>query len=75
MRDMLCDYILLTWHDLRRDRILAGRLASIKAFFSKSYKEPDYMESDVNKLYSEIEIDVKETIREGKLPTGLHYMF
>ncbi len=63
MGDTLCDYILLTGHDLRRDRRLAGRLASIKVVFSESYKEPDYTESDVNKLYSEIEKDVNETIR------------
>ena len=64
MGDTLCDYIFLTGHDLRRDRRLAGRLASIKVVFSDSYEEADYTESDVDQLYSEIEKDVKETIRE-----------
>ncbi len=62
MGDTLCDYIFMTGHDLRRDRRLAGRLASIKVVFSENYKEPDYTENDVNKLYSEIERDVNETI-------------
>ena len=64
MGDTLCDYIFLTGHELRRDRRLAGRLASIKVVFSDSYEEPDYTENDVEKLYSEIERDVNETIRE-----------
>ncbi len=64
MGDNLCDYIFLTGRDLRRERILAGKLASIKVVFSESYKEPEYTESDVNKLYSEIERDVKESIQD-----------
>lgn len=65
MGDTLCDYILMTGHDLRRDRRLAGRLASIKVVFSESYKEPDYTEDDIDKLYSEIERDVKKTIEKA----------
>jgi hypothetical protein len=64
MGETVCDYILLTGHDLRRDRRLAGRLASIKVVFSESYEETEYTKSDVDKLYAEIEKDVKETIRE-----------
>ena len=64
MGDTLCDYIFLTGYDLRRDRRLAGRLASIKVVFSDSYKEPNYTESDVDRLYSEIEKEVNETIQE-----------
>ena len=64
MGDTLCDYIFLTGYDLRRDRRLAGRLASIKVVFSENYKDPNYTDSDVNKLYSDIEKDVYETIRE-----------
>ena len=63
MGDTLCDYIFLTGHDLRRDRRLAGRIASIKVVFSESYEEPAYTESDVHKLYSEIERDVNETLQ------------
>ena len=62
MGETLCDYIFLTGYDLRRERRLAGRLASIKVVFSESYEESNYTESDVNKLYSEIEKDVNETI-------------
>ena len=64
MGDTLCDYIFLTGHDLRMDRVLAGRLASIKVVFSESHKEPAYTTNDVNKLYSEIQRDVNETIQE-----------
>ena len=62
--DTLCDYIFLTGYDLRRSRRLAGRLASIKVVFSDSYVKPNYTESDVDRLYSEIEKDVNETIQE-----------
>lgn len=61
MGDTLCDYILLTGHDLRRDRRAAGQLASIKVNFSKSFDESDYTKEEVNKLYAEIEKDVKKT--------------
>lgn len=64
MGDTLCDYIFLTGYDLRRNRRMAGRLASIKVIFSETYKERDYTENDVHKLYSEIEKDVNETIQE-----------
>ena len=66
MGDTLCDYIFLTGYDLRKDRRLAGRLASIKVVFSDSYSDKNYTESDVDRLYSEIEKDVNETIRAGE---------
>ena len=59
--ETLCDYFFLTGHDLRRDRRLAGRLASIKVIFSDRYEDPSWTEHDVEKLYSEIEKDVNET--------------
>ena len=62
MAETLCDYIFLTGHDLRWSRRLAGRLASIKVVFSESYEDPNYTQSDVEELYSEIEKYVKETI-------------
>ena len=61
--DTLCDYILLTGHDLRHNRRMAGRLASIKVVFSKEFEDPNYTEHDVNRLYSEIERDVRDTIQ------------
>ena len=64
MGDTLCDYIFLTGYDLRHDRRMAGRLASIKVAFSDKYEEPNYTESDVDRLYSEIEKDVRESRQE-----------
>ncbi len=64
MGDTICDYIFLTGHDLRRERRLAGRLASIKVTFSDHYEDRNYTENEVNRLYSEIEKDVNETIWE-----------
>ena len=64
MGDTLCDYVFLTGHDLRKDRRLAGRLASVKVVFSDRYEDKNYSEKDVDKLYSEIEKDVKGTIKE-----------
>ena len=64
MGETLCDYILLTGHELRQSRMLAGRLASIKVIFSKNYEAPNYTKSDFEKLYSEIESDVNKTIQD-----------
>ena len=62
--DTVCDYVLLTGHDLRHDRRAAGQLASIKVTFSKSFDESDYTKEEVDKLYSEIEKDVKESVKK-----------
>lgn len=62
--DTLCDYIFLTGFELRRSRRLAGRLASIKVVFSENYQAPNYTESDVDQLYSEIEKEVNKTIQK-----------
>lgn len=59
MGDTICDYIFLTGHDLRRDRRAAGQLASIKVTFSKSFDESDYTKDEVDRLYSDIEKDIK----------------
>ena len=61
MGETLCDYIFLTGYDLRRNRRLAGRLASIKVVFSKEYEDPHYTVNDVDRLYSDIEKDVNQT--------------
>lgn len=62
MGDTICDYILLTGHDLRRDRRAAGQLASIKVTFSKTFDDSDYTQAEIDNLYSEIEKDVKGTL-------------
>lgn len=63
--ETLCDYIFLTGHDLRRDRKLAGRLASIKVVFSDTYEDYDITDDDVEELYEEIEKDVNKTIEDA----------
>lgn len=64
--DILLDYIFLSGHDLREERRLAGRLASIKTVFFDNYEDTVYTEQDVNQLYSEIEKGVNETIQESE---------
>lgn len=59
--DTLCDYLFLTGYDLRKERRLAGRLASIKVVFSETYENKDYTESDIQRLYSELKQDVQGT--------------
>ena len=66
MGETLCDYIFLTGYDLRRQRRLAGRLASIKVVFSDSYEAPNYTENDVDQLYHQIEKEVNESLREDR---------
>ena len=66
MGDTLCDYIFLSGYDLRRGRRLAGRLASIKVVFSDHFEDPHYTEKDVERIYSEIEQDVNESIQEAE---------
>ena len=58
----ICDYIFLTGRDLRRQRRMAGRIASVKVVFSEKFEDPNYTETDVDNLYSEIEKDVQESI-------------
>lgn len=64
MGETLCDYIFLTGYELRRQRRLAGRLASIKVVFSDRYEAPNYTDRDVDQLYAEIEKAVNHTIQE-----------
>jgi hypothetical protein len=62
----LCDYIFLSGYDLRKERRLSGRLASVKVFFSENYEEPHYTKNDVDVLFSEIEKDINETIQNSE---------
>ena len=62
--DTLCDYLLMTGHDLRDEKRTAGQLASIKVEFSKTFDNSEYTEKEVNELYSELEKDVKKTLRK-----------
>ena len=58
--ETLCDYLFLTGYELRCERRLAGRLASIKIVFSESYEMPNYTQSEVDELYSEIKKSIRE---------------
>ncbi len=60
--DTMFEYIFFTGHDLRQQRRLAGRLASIKVIFSEEYEAPEYTENDLDKLYTEIAQDAHETV-------------
>jgi len=63
MGDTVCDYVFLTGYDLRRERQLAGRLASVKVIFSDTYVRQDYDDEAADRLYSEIRNDVRESMR------------
>ena len=52
--DRMFEYMFLTGRELRQEKRLAGRLASIKVIFSKTYEEPNYTEQELDKLYTEI---------------------
>ena len=65
MGDTLCDYIFVTGDNLRDERILAARLASIQVVFSDTFTRPEYTKEDVDKLYSAIEKDVSRTIQKS----------
>ena len=58
--DRMFEYIFLTGRDLREERRLAGRLASIKVIFSKTYEPPNYTEQDLDKLYTELAQNTNE---------------
>lgn len=55
--DRMFEYVFITGYDLRKERRLAGRLASIKVIFSDTYEKINFTEDEVNKLYAELDID------------------
>jgi len=65
MGDAILEYIFFTGHELRQERRLAGRLASIKVVFSKTYEELNYTEKELDKLYAEIEQTTNEIPHEN----------
>lgn len=60
------DHFFLSGYDLRKERRLSGRLASVKVFFSENYEEPHYTKNDVDVLFSEIEKAINETIQNSE---------
>lgn len=55
--DRMFEGLFITGHELRKEKRLAGRLASIKVIFSDTYKKIHFTEDEVNKLYAELDID------------------
>ncbi len=60
MGDTVLEHIFFTGRELRQERRLAGRLASIKVVFSKTYELPNYTEKELDKLYTEIVQDIHD---------------
>ena len=55
--DTLIDYLFVGGYDLRKEHILAGRLACVQVTFSDEYDESDYTSGEARKIF--------EDIREG----------
>ncbi len=55
--DRMFEYVFITGHELRKERRLAGRLASIKVVFSDKYEKLHYTEDEVSKLYAELDLE------------------
>ena len=54
--DRMFEYVFITRRDLKQEKRLAGRLASIKVIFSDTYKKLHFTEDEVNRLYAELDI-------------------
>ena len=54
--DRMFEYVFITRRDLKQEKRLAGRLASIKVIFSDTYKKLHFTEDEINKLYVELDI-------------------
>ncbi len=55
--DRMFEYLFITGHDLRKERRLAGRLASIKVIFSDTDEKLHFTEDEISKLYAELDIE------------------
>lgn len=55
--DRMFEYLFITGYDLRKERRLAGRLASIKVNFSDTYEKPHYTEEQISQLYAELDLE------------------
>ena len=54
--DRMFESLFITGRELRKEKRLAGRLASIKVILSDTYKKRHYTEDEINKLYAELDI-------------------
>ena len=55
--DRMFEYIFITGRELRKEKRLAGRLASIKVNFSDKYEKIHYTEDEISKLYAELDLE------------------
>ena len=55
--DRMFGYIFITRHELRKEKRLAGRLASIKVIFSDTYEKIHYTEEEISRLYAELDLE------------------
>lgn len=55
--DRMFEYLFITGYELKKERRLAGRLASIKVIFSDKYEKIHYTEDEIHKLYAELDLD------------------
>ena len=54
--DRMFQSIFVTRRELRKEKRLAGRLASIKVIFSDTCEKRHYTEDEIQKLYAELDI-------------------
>ena len=55
--DRMFEYIFITGYELRKEKRLAGRLASIKVNFSDTYEKLHYTEEQISQLYAELDLE------------------
>lgn len=55
--DRMFEYLFITRYDLKQEKRLAGRLASIKVIFSDTYEKIHYTEEQINQLYAELDLE------------------
>ena len=55
--DRMFEYLFITGRELRKEKRLAGRLASIKVIFSDTYKKMHYTEEQISQLYAELDLE------------------
>ena len=55
--DRMFEYLFITEYELRKEKRLAGRLASIKVIFSDTCEKKQYTEDEINKLYAELDLE------------------
>lgn len=55
--DRMFQSFFITRRELRKEKRLAGRLASIKVIFSDTYEKIHYTEDQINQLYAELDLE------------------